>query len=100
MKIKIISRSGRIPAYETGGAAGFDIRALLEHDFVLPAGGRALVPTGLYLEIPEGCEAQVRARSGLAIRHGIGLVKRSKPSRIPGGAEEVSVIRGYKYAET
>ena len=74
MKRKIISRSGRIPAYETGGAAGFDIRALLEHDFVLPAGGRALVPTGLYLEIPEGYEAQVRARSGLAIRHGIGLV--------------------------
>lgn len=74
MKMKIVSRSGRIPAYETEGSAGFDIQAFLEEDLVLSPGERSLVPTGLYLEVPAGYEAQVRARSGLAVRHGIGLV--------------------------
>ena len=74
MKLRIVSKSGRIPEYATSGAAGFDISAYLEEPFVLKAGERALVPTGLYFEVPEGYEAQVRARSGLAIKHGIGLV--------------------------
>ena len=74
MKMKIISRSGRIPEYATEDAAGFDISAYLDEPFVLKAGERALVPTGLYFEVPKGYEAQVRARSGLAIKHGIGLV--------------------------
>ncbi len=74
MKMKIISDRGRIPRYETEGSAGFDIAASLEEPFVLKAGERALVPTGLYFEVPSGYEAQVRARSGLAIKHGIGLV--------------------------
>lgn len=74
MKMRIVSKSGRIPEYETEGSAGFDISAFLEEDMTLPAGGRALVPTGLFFEVPEGYEAQVRARSGLAIRNGIGLV--------------------------
>lgn len=74
MKMRIVSESGRIPEYATEGAAGFDISAYLSEPFVLKAGARALVPTGLYFEVPKGYEAQVRARSGLAIKHGIGLV--------------------------
>ena len=74
MEMKIISRSGAVPAYETTGAAGFDIRAWLDAPMTLKAGQRALVPTGLFFEVPEGYEAEVRARSGLAIKHGIGLV--------------------------
>lgn len=74
MKLKIISKSGVLPEYETERAAGFDIRAYLKNDFILKSGERALVPTGLFFQIPKGYEAQVRARSGLAIRNGIGLV--------------------------
>lgn len=75
INMKIVSESGRMPAYATDGSAGFDISAYLpEGPLVLKAGARALVPTGLYFEVPEGYEAQVRARSGLAIRNGIGLV--------------------------
>lgn len=74
MKMRIMSESGRVPEYATDGAAGFDISAYLKEPFVLKAGERALIPTGLYFEVPEGYEAQVRARSGLAIKHGIGLV--------------------------
>ena len=75
MKLKIISKSGRIPEYATSGSAGFDLPAYLpEGDFLLKAGGRALIPTGFFVELPPGYEAQVRARSGLSIKHGIGLV--------------------------
>lgn len=74
MKLRIISKSGRIPAYETAGAAGFDIAAFLDEPVTLMPGERALIPTGLYFEVPEGYEAQLRARSGLAIKRGIGLV--------------------------
>ena len=74
IQMKIVSKSGRLPEYATEGAAGFDISAYLDEPMTLKAGHRALVPTGLYFEVPEGYEAQVRARSGLAIKHGIGLV--------------------------
>lgn len=74
MKLEIISKSGTLPMYETEGAAGFDIKAYLDNDFVLKAGKRALIPTGLFFQVPSGYEAQVRARSGLAIKNGIGLV--------------------------
>ena len=75
LNMKIVSESGRIPEYATDGAAGFDISAYLpDGSMTLKAGERALVPTGLFFEVPEGYEAQVRARSGLAIKHGIGLV--------------------------
>ena len=75
MKLRMISKSGRIPRYETSMSAGFDISAWIpEGDMILEPGARALVPTGLFIELPEGYEAQVRARSGLAIKHGIGLV--------------------------
>jgi dUTP pyrophosphatase len=60
-----------LPAYETEGAAGMDLRAALTDDLVLQPGKRAAVPTGLVMEIPEGFEGQVRPRSGLALKHGI-----------------------------
>ena len=61
-----------LPAYQTQHAAGLDLRA--DEDFVLQPGERRAVPTGLALELPEGYEGQVRPRSGLAARHGIGMV--------------------------
>ena len=62
-----------LPAYETAGAAGMDLRAAVPADrpLILLPGKRALVPTGLVFEIPQGWEGQVRPRSGLALRHGI-----------------------------
>ena len=72
--IKVISKSGRLPAYATVGAAGADICACLEEPIILQPGERRLIPTGLFIEIPQGIEAQIRARSGLSIKHGIGLV--------------------------
>ena len=60
-----------LPAYETDGAAGMDLRAAVEAPMVLEPGKRALVPTGFVFEIPQGYEGQVRPRSGLAFKHGI-----------------------------
>jgi dUTP pyrophosphatase len=74
MKIKVKTESGLLPAYETPGAAGMDLRANIEAPVVLRAGERALVPTGLSVALPQGFEAQVRARSGLAVKYGVGLV--------------------------
>ncbi|MDO4859840.1 MAG: dUTP diphosphatase [Bacillota bacterium] len=74
MKIRIKSDSGRLPSYESREAAGMDIRAYLKEDMILQPGERSLVPTGLYIEVTSGYEAQIRARSGLAIKKGIGLV--------------------------
>jgi dUTP pyrophosphatase len=60
-----------VPAYATPGSAGMDVCAAIESVVSLAPGGRTLVPTGLRLEIPEGFEAQVRSRSGLALKHGV-----------------------------
>lgn len=73
-EIKIISKSGELPTYETEGSAGADLRAYLDEPVTLQPGERRLVPTGLFVELPMGIEAQIRARSGMAIKHGIGLV--------------------------
>ncbi len=62
-----------LPAYETAGAAGMDVRAAVEAPLTLATGAIALVPTGFVLEVPEGFEMQVRPRSGLAARHGVTL---------------------------
>ncbi|MCV3271431.1 dUTP diphosphatase [Roseobacter sinensis] len=68
-------RSLGLPAYQTPGAAGADVRANLpEGDVTLVPGARALIPTGLKIEIPHGYEVQVRPRSGLALKHGLMLV--------------------------
>jgi dUTP pyrophosphatase len=60
-----------LPRYETAGAAGMDLRAFLAEDVEIPPRGRARLPTGLFLEIPPGYEAQVRPRSGIAAKYGV-----------------------------
>lgn len=72
MNVKIINRSEHpLPAYETSSSAGMDVRANLTSSVELKPFQRALIPTGLFLEIPEGYECQVRPRSGLAFKKGI-----------------------------
>ena len=73
--VKVIKDEGvTLPKYETSGAAGMDVRANISEPIVLGSLDRVLIPLGLRLEIPEGYEVQVRPRSGLALKHGIGMV--------------------------
>ena len=75
MNINIINKSHHpLPAYATSLSAGMDIRANLEKPVVLNPMERKIIPTGLYIALPEGYEAQLRPRSGLAIKHGITLL--------------------------
>ena len=75
MIIRIINRSKNIlPAYETAHAAGMDLRADIDGPIILGPMERKLIPTGLFIELPEGFEAQIRPRSGLAFKHGISIV--------------------------
>jgi dUTP pyrophosphatase len=74
VRIKIKSDTGILPTKGTTGSAGYDIRARLDEDAVLKPFERRLFKTGIYIEIPEGYEAQMRPRSGLAIRNGVTLV--------------------------
>jgi len=75
MKIKIVNRSKHaLPQYATPLSAGLDLRANLNEPVILQSLERKLIPTGLFIELPEGYEAQIRPRSGLAIKHGISLV--------------------------
>ncbi|MDD2996197.1 MAG: dUTP diphosphatase [Paludibacter sp.] len=75
MKIKVVNKSKHpLPEYATPLSAGMDIRANLESPVVLQPLERKLIPTGLYIELPEGYEAQMRPRSGLAIKKGITLL--------------------------
>ena len=101
-----------LPAYESTGAAGMDLRAAVPEDrplLILP-GKRALVPTGLILEIPEGMEGQVRPRSGLAFKHGLTVL--NTPGTIDSdyrgevkvllinlGDEDFAVTRGMRIAQ-
>lgn len=72
VEIKIINTSGNnLPEYATNGSAGLDLKASLESPVVLQPLERAMIPTGIFIEIPYGFEAQVRPRSGLAMNHGI-----------------------------
>ena len=99
-----------LPEYQSEGAAGADLRALLEKDIVLKPGQRALVPTGLHLEIPPGYEGQVRPRSGLAVKHGVTVL--NAPGTIDSdyrgelkvilvnlGAEDFSIRSGDRIAQ-
>ena len=99
-----------LPAYQTEGAAGMDLLADVPEPVSLPPGARALVPTGLAVEIPSGYEGQVRPRSGLALRHGVTLV--NSPGTIDSdyrgeiqvllinlGTEDVAVSRGDRIAQ-
>jgi dUTP pyrophosphatase len=75
MKVKIVNHSPfALPAYATALSAGMDLRADLQEPVVLGSLERALVPTGLHIELPAGYEAQIRPRSGLAARNGISIV--------------------------
>ncbi len=72
LSVRITSEDGaRLPEYKSDGASGADLRAHLAEPLILEPGGRTAVPTGLRMELPEGWEAQVRPRSGLALEHGI-----------------------------
>lgn len=72
MKVKVINRSGMdLPRYATEFSAGVDVRAAIEAPVTIEPMGRAVVPTGLYIEIPAGYEVQVRPRSGLAAKKGV-----------------------------
>lgn len=99
-----------LPVYATGGAAGADLCAAVDGEVVIGPGSREAVPTGLVLEIPEGFEAQVRPRSGLAIRQGLTIV--NAPGTIDSdyrgelkvllvnlGAEPVVITRGDRIAQ-
>ena len=101
-----------LPAYETGGAAGMDLRAAvaLDEPMVIEPGGRALVPTGFIFEIPQGFEAQIRPRSGLAYRNGITCLNTPgtidsdyrgevKVLLVNHGAEPFTVTRGARIAQ-
>jgi len=74
-QVKIVNHSNNeLPKYSTVHSAGMDLRAFLEKDVVLKPLERYLVSTGLHIELPEGFEAQIRPRSGLAVKHGISIV--------------------------
>ena len=75
MKVKVINKSKHdLPSYSTDASAGMDIRASIDKEIVIKPLERALVSTGIYLEIPVGYEAQIRPRSGLAIKNGIAIL--------------------------
>ncbi|KKX31779.1 dUTP diphosphatase [Rhizobium sp. LC145] len=101
-----------LPSYETKGAAGMDLRAAVAEDrpTIIPPGKRALVPTGFIFEIPDGFEAQVRPRSGLAFKHGITCL--NTPGTIDSdyrgevkvllvnlGEEDFTITRGMRIAQ-
>jgi dUTP pyrophosphatase len=92
MQVNIVNRSRfPLPQYATIHSAGLDLRADLEQSLVLKPHERAMVPTGLHIELPEGYEAQVRPRSGLAAKHGISIV--NTPGTIdPDYRGEIKVI--------
>lgn len=72
INVKVYNESNNeLPQYETIGAAGLDVKAFISEPITIASGHRALIPTGLYVEIPQGYEIQVRPRSGLALKKGI-----------------------------
>lgn len=75
LEIKLINKSGLPhPEYKTPHSAGMDLRSASEEKIVIKPGARGLVPTGLYLQLPDGYEAQVRSRSGLALKQGVAVL--------------------------
>ena len=75
MEVKVINKSNNpLPKYSTAQSAGMDLRAFITEPVILGVLDRALIPTGLYIEMQEGYEAQVRPRSGLAIKHGVTVI--------------------------
>ena len=114
VEVRIVQDPGTedipLPSYETGHAAGMDLRAAVSDPLTLAPGQRELIPTGLRIALPEGYEAQVRPRSGLAIKHGISLL--NSPGTIDAdyrgeirvimanlGAEPFTIQRGDRIAQ-
>jgi dUTP pyrophosphatase len=104
------SRDVALPSYATAGAAGMDIRAVLDDPMIVAPGATVLVPTGFAMAVPDGYEAQVRPRSGLAIKHRIGVL--NAPGTIDSdyrgevrviltnfGSEEFTIRRGDRIAQ-
>lgn len=93
VKIRLLrpDRNSHLPRYMTAHAAGMDLQAALDEDIVLLPGQRQLIPTGIAISLPDSFEAQIRPRSGLALRHGIALV--NSPGTIdPDYRGEIGVI--------
>jgi dUTP pyrophosphatase len=99
-----------LPVYATAGSSGLDLIAAVESEVVLPPGGIAAIPTGIALALPEGYEAQVRPRSGLAVRHGVTVL--NAPGTVDSdyrgeitvilvnhGRSGFSILRGMKIAQ-
>jgi dUTP pyrophosphatase len=112
--VSIKRRSGcediSLPSYETAGSAGMDIAAAVEDDVVIDPGERSLIPCGFSMALPPGYEAQVRPRSGLAVKHGVSLVNAPgtidsdyrgevKVPIINHGSEPFTVTRGMRIAQ-
>jgi dUTP pyrophosphatase len=108
--IRCAGSAQALPGYQTEGSAGADVRAQLAADIVIAPGGRALVPTGLHLDIPRGFEAQVRPRSGLAAQHGVTVLNAPgtidsdyrgevKVILVNHGSEEFRVANGDRIAQ-
>jgi len=75
MEVKVINRSKHpLPAYETLYSAGMDLRANIDNDMIIKSLERILIPTGIFIQLPEGYEAQIRPRSGLALKKGISVL--------------------------
>jgi len=99
LKVSRTDPSVTLPRYESDGAAGMDLKAFLGEDLLIPSMGRAKVPTGLRLEIPEGFEGQVRPRSGLAAKFGVTVL--NSPGTIDSDYRgEVAVVLVNLGAET
>jgi len=91
LKVKILREGVTLPKYQTDHSAGLDLCACVDKDIILMPGERVLVPTGISVELPDGYEAQVRPRSGLAINHGVTVL--NSPGTIdPDYRGEVKVI--------
>lgn len=71
LTVNLLDNGVKAPEYGSAGASGFDLRANIEDDITIPAGGTALIPTGLYMAVPAGFEMQVRSRSGLAAKNNV-----------------------------
>jgi dUTP pyrophosphatase len=110
LKVLKIHRRAQLPKYESEGAAGMDLRAFLDADISVPPLGRVKIPTGLKIEIPEGYEAQVRPRSGLALKSGLTVL--NSPGTIDSdyrgeleiilvnlGADDVTIKDGERIAQ-
>ena len=97
--VEIINKSSNpLPKYMTSGASGLDIRANIDKSIIINSLERVLIPTGIYMSIPEGFEIQVRPRSGLALKHGITVL--NSPGTIDAKYRIIGVSKSDKHGGT